>query len=194
MEIPWPNDEQQEQRIKANENVLFDSLHNALQVLSPRAIDTQLEFPNRIFFTEAITRVYIEPPRAFRYFYLERIHVQYQNTVNAQFEFPQGPTLRVMLRANDKKLFDITDKLNQELGLQQADLRNFTSPNVNKDPATAGNNTFYHNAKRIDHFFMSKGMIELIFYGFDGTNPVSADLALWGRGIQNRRMSPETLL
>jgi len=191
--IPWPNASEQQRRIDLNQGVYLASLENAFKLLVPRAVDTQAFFPHRVIFTEPTTRVYFEPPRAFQYFYLERILVAYQNTPNAQNEFPQGPTLRVLLRANDKKLYDVSNKLNIDLGPQEADLRNFTSPNVNKDPSTPGNNTFYHNAKNHRYFFMSLGIIEMIFFGFDGTNPVSADIALIGRGIANRRVSEETL-
>lgn len=170
-----PSPEEQDRQIRVHESILQIALENTYQILTPPIIETQLDWPTRIFLTEPIQEVFINVPRKSKEFLLQNVYIHYPpDTINGL----TGPTLTVMVAGADKLYMPNPG----------ADVRNWTTPGTSSDPGTAGDLASYKSGLTFNVIFENLSELRVLIFGFDGTNPEWVDIALVGRCVNNRKV------
>ena len=170
-----PSPEEQDRQLRLHEGILKIALENCFQILTPPAVDSQTDWPTRIYLTDSPQEVLIKIPRKSKEFLLENVYIHYPPDTENEVT---GPTLTFMVVGADKIY----------MPRPGADVRNFTTPNTDPDPATPGDLSSYKAGLTFNVIFENLSELSVIITGFDGTNPEWVDLCLVGRCVNNRKI------
>jgi hypothetical protein len=180
-----PSITEQERQIKLHNELWKASLENTLQVLTPPRVKTQNDWPTRVYLTKSPQVIPIEIPRKAPEFYFQYLLAHYPADY---VQDVTGPIIKMMIKLEDRILIPEEAHKNQPAPTGGADLRNFTHPNTDPDPATTSTDT-QSNFKPVIPFnrlIPSETEFTILVFGFDGTNPEWIDIAIVGRMIMNR--------
>lgn len=181
-----PSLEQQDEAIIEHENVLLESIQNALLILLPIKPDPDaIFFPHRVPLVVSPQAISIKTPISYESILIQKILMGYPNGGAPN---TLGPTLKMKWGGTDRKWIDVDIKNQVLTGLPQgADIRLFTSPGTTGDPATAGVLTQFASSIPLNILIPPETVVQLIIEGFDGVNPAFVDIMLVCRGFQNQR-------
>lgn len=170
-----PSPEEQDRQLRVHDGILKVALENAFQILTPPVIRTQTDFPTRIILTQSPQEVPIKIPRKSKEFLLQTVLIHFPpDTANNL----TGPQLNVLVAGADKLYMPYSG----------ADVRNWTSPGVDADPAAASDISSYKSGLKFNVIFENLSEFRVLLFGFDGTNPAYVDMCLVGRCVDNRKI------
>lgn len=179
-----PSPAEQDEQIALHDRLYKTSLINTLQILAPEPIKEQANWPTRVYLNDSPQEVPIRLPRKSPLFYFQLLLAHYPSDKDNPLTSPQ---LKFVVRGTDR-LYIPQEETKRRKKTGGADLRNFTTPNTDPDPASLGNVAAYRGATPFNILLESETNFSLSIYGFDGTNPEWVDIAITGRAIMNRKI------
>lgn len=179
-----PSPKEQDLRIALHDDLYKTSLENTFQVLAPANNPSQNQWPTRIYLERSPQEVPIEIPRKAPWFFFQLLLSHYPADEANNLA---GPALKFVIKGLDRILIP-QEETTRRPKTGGGDLRNFTFPNTNPDPAAIGDRSAFRGALPFNKLLDSETTIDIIIFGFDGAKPAWVDLAIVGRMIKNRKI------